>query len=507
MLQACLFPAIFGNPYPLHKNLSTAKRCLSPTIINEMLKSILLTGFCFLFISGVQAQMNDPEESPINYFNTSQRFIYEELNIDSAIFYIRKLASKPTYNNLLKDFIHNSFAQAFIQRTALSTDTAEANRSKVRSAYCIQVLQKIVSDTTQLLKETAKPLWLWVQVQQAGVNTSTLKALAEVFIKEDLSPEVLYANKTGRYALLIYPFIAAQPVLKPLADSLFTQVFIYLRNNQLAITDSSKRSELEKRAWNRYLYAYMNYTKAGSTDDEQEKETLLKTAFDYSPDLTDRNHKAAYFYDMVFLFGGTEKDEFKDNYLAFLMHSNRDSKTVLPVLLQQALVEPSYKKKLKAYYDSRAINTTTSFNNYWMNAVNATAVHAPPVLLQQINKKLFSSKQLSGKWILLDFWGTWCGPCREEHPDLQQFYKTVVLKRPESISLLTIACRDIETKVTKYISDKKFSFPVAMSDNKIEDQYKVQGYPTKILITPAGKYIIVPFGIDWVSFVKQYAAL
>jgi hypothetical protein len=34
-----------------------------------------------------------------------------------------------------------------------------------------------------------------------------------------------------------------------------------------------------------------------------------------------------------------------------------------------------------------------------------------------------------------------------------------------------------------------------------------QGYPSKFLITPQGKYLIVPYGIDWVNFVKQYSNL
>ena len=46
-----------------------------------------------------------------------------------------------------------------------------------------------------------------------------------------------------------------------------------------------------------------------------------------------------------------------------------------------------------------------------------------------------------------------------------------------------------------------------MSDSKIENIYPVQGYPTKILITPKGRYIKVPFGTDWISFIKQYCDL
>ncbi len=147
------------------------------------------------------------------------------------------------------------------------------------------------------------------------------------------------------------------------------------------------------------------------------------------------------------------------------------------------------------------------FNNYWIEAIDINAKIAPSISLNLLDKKLFSSKKLLGRWILVDFWGTWCRPCREEHPDLQKFYQSIVLKNPNKISLLTIACRDIDKNVRAYIKEKNFSFPVELSDNKVENIYSVQGYPTKILITPKGKYITVPSGTDWINFVKQYCDL
>ena len=133
---------------------------------------------------------------------------------------------------------------------------------------------------------------------------------------------------------------------------------------------------------------------------------------------------------------------------------------------------------------------------------------APAVALNLLDKKLFSSNQLLGKWILIDFWATWCIPCRADHPAMQQFYDSIVLKNAGSISFLTIACDDTEKKVVDYLNENHFNFPVAMSDNKIEKAFSVQGFPSKILITPQGKYIVVPFGSNvWINFVTQYCSL
>jgi hypothetical protein len=97
--------------------------------------------------------------------------------------------------------------------------------------------------------------------------------------------------------------------------------------------------------------------------------------------------------------------------------------------------------------------------------------------------------------------------CRQEHPDLQAFYDSTVVQHPGKISLLTIACRDNQEKVLAYMAEKKFSFPVAMAEQNIEKKFAIQSYPTKILITPSGKYITVPINQSWQTFIKKYCDL
>jgi hypothetical protein len=46
-----------------------------------------------------------------------------------------------------------------------------------------------------------------------------------------------------------------------------------------------------------------------------------------------------------------------------------------------------------------------------------------------------------------------------------------------------------------------------MADSNIEKNYNISSYPSKILITPQGKFLVVPFGTDWVDFIKKYADL
>ena len=452
-----------------------------------------------MIICKVLAQQ--PQERPGDYFNKFQDFLYTTPDTDSAFFYVHKLASKQQFVPLLTELIHNSFAQSFMPKGA--GDTNALNRRQFSNA----LLMKMISDTTKLLQESIRPMYLWTKVQNNKDDVPALIELTNDFIEKELALEDIYKNRSARYGFLIYEIISTKAALKPMAKRLFDKLCSHLKDHQVTATDSSKRTELDKRAWYRYLYAYANYTEAKETTDINEKERCLETAFDYSPDLLDKNHSAAYFYDMILLFNAEEKPTFKIDYVEFLSSSpTRDKSKILKILRDVALIDPAYKNKLKAFYDSNKISTK-QFDDYWNEAINSNAKIAPAILLGQLNNNLFSSKKLLGKWILVDFWGTWCGPCRAEHPDMQQFYDSTISQNRNKISMLTIACRDTKEKVTTYMNEKHFTFPVALSDAKIENTYAVQGYPTKILITPEGKYITVPYGIDWINFVKEYCNL
>jgi thiol-disulfide isomerase/thioredoxin len=444
-----------------------------------------------------------PAESPGGYFNSFQKFSYNTPNADSAIFYLRKLASNGMYIGYLRDLLHNSFAQAFLPGEE-DKDMANARRQQESKRLHTAILEKIMVDTLQYLTKTARPIYLWYKVQQYQRDADQLAPLVQEFIDKEL-PDALYTDKAARYGSMICQLIEQHPSLKPAVAKIRSVIYDHLSRNQVELTDSTKRGDLERRAWYRYMYAYSNFIAAKATTDPIEKEKLLKLAYDYSPDMEDRNHYSSYFYDMVFIFGD-ERGGFKDEYLTFLTNSGKDPQTILKMLRQMALIEPEYKTKLREYYSAHN-KTSKNFTAYWSDAINATAKDAPPIALAMLDKKAFSSKKLLGKWVVVDFWGTWCSPCRAEHPAMQKFYDSTILRKPAAISLLTIACRDTEQKVIDYMTEKKFSFPVAMSDNKIERTYSVQGYPTKLLITPTGKYITIPFGVDWTNFIKQYADL
>lgn len=455
---------------------------------------------CFVFLSSFAQTSQVPEMSAGDYFNNFQKYFNESADANAAFVNVQKLASNPAYENLATDLIHNSLAQDLIDRKA---DSARLQILAKRRALATEILSKMIADSSELVRRQVKSLYLFTKVQDAAQNPGQLSQLTKEFINTEIEGQDIYRYRSGRYGLLICKILDKHAELKPLSGQLTDKLAAKLTAGQIVVTDSTRRNDLDKRAWYRFMNAYVHFVKSEQTNDRQQKEALLKTAFDYSPDLIDKNHQPGYFYDMHMLLGH-EKNGFQDDYLTFVM-ANNDKKQVLATLLSMSLVEPAFKEKLAAAH--KEAMPGDNFGDYWKNAIDANAVKSPPITLAVLGDKSFSTKSLAGQWILVDFWGTWCAPCREEHPDLQKFYKSTLDDKSKNISVLTVACRDTEAKVMAYMSKYKYDFPVAMADKVVEKSFKVQAYPTKILITPTGKYVTVPFGTDWVSFVNNYVTV
>jgi peroxiredoxin len=103
-------------------------------------------------------------------------------------------------------------------------------------------------------------------------------------------------------------------------------------------------------------------------------------------------------------------------------------------------------------------------------------------------KKEISLQSLKGKYVFIDFWGTWCRGCVEEIPNLVNIYKGLDKSRFEFVG---IVAGDTSEKLKNFIDKNGVTWPQIISDdsNKLVEVYKITGYPQTVLIDPSGKVI------------------
>ena len=118
--------------------------------------------------------------------------------------------------------------------------------------------------------------------------------------------------------------------------------------------------------------------------------------------------------------------------------------------------------------------------------------YLPKFEAKYLDGTVFDIAKYSGKYILLDFWGTWCVPCIELIPELKKMNSDFSDKNFE---LISVAFDDNPAKVTDFVVKEDMSWShlfVSTSqndDNSVINKLKISKYPTTILISPEGKII------------------
>jgi peroxiredoxin len=122
---------------------------------------------------------------------------------------------------------------------------------------------------------------------------------------------------------------------------------------------------------------------------------------------------------------------------------------------------------------------------------------APNFSLEDLSGKKANLKQYRGKVVFLNFWATWCGPCKEEMPSMEALYQKF---KERGFVFLTISVDYEEKKKVKEFIDKHhYTFPVLIDSKGFTlDFYGVKGIPTTILIDKKGRMVGRAIGPkDW----------
>lgn len=119
---------------------------------------------------------------------------------------------------------------------------------------------------------------------------------------------------------------------------------------------------------------------------------------------------------------------------------------------------------------------------------------APGFTLNDLEGKPVSLSEFKGKWVVLDFWGSWCIWCIKGFPELKEAYS----KYSGKLEIIGIDCQ--ETEEAWRAGVKKYELPwvnvYVPKDNTLTREYGVQGFPTKAIINPEGNIVDITTGHD-----------
>jgi len=123
---------------------------------------------------------------------------------------------------------------------------------------------------------------------------------------------------------------------------------------------------------------------------------------------------------------------------------------------------------------------------------------APEFSLRELNGNVASLSGYRGKMVLLNFWATWCGPCRDEMPSMEQLSRSF---GGQGLTVVAINQRENAALVARFMKTHNLNFSTLLdADGRVAASYRVYGIPVSYVIDSDGRAIGMKSGsMDWAS--------
>ncbi|QCR34538.1 thiol-disulfide oxidoreductase ResA [Lysinibacillus sp. SGAir0095] len=130
---------------------------------------------------------------------------------------------------------------------------------------------------------------------------------------------------------------------------------------------------------------------------------------------------------------------------------------------------------------------------------------APDFELTDLNGEKHRLSEYEGQGLFLNFWGTWCEPCKKEFPIIDRQYHEY---QKQGVQVLAVNIAESDFAVRNYIESKGLTFPVVIDKEKsVMTAYNINPLPTTFLINPNGEIVKIITGEMNETMVKQYMEL
>ena len=223
---------------------------------------------------------------------------------------------------------------------------------------------------------------------------------------------------------------------------------------------------------------------------------IMQNLLNEFPELAPKNNLSEKYYD-----------EFVDHFI----EKSSNKKLCYSILIQNA-------NMLKSSNEAKAIEILDEIENNhdYADFIDRTQIDrilgqiniklgkfAPNFSVDLLNGKKISLNDYKGKYVFIDFWGSWCAPCREEIPNLKLMYNSLSRDKLEIIGLAYLS-QDTETILRDYIKEQKIEYPNALAPEEVLAKYGISRFPTSFLINPKGKIVRIDVrGADAMKLITE----
>lgn len=131
-----------------------------------------------------------------------------------------------------------------------------------------------------------------------------------------------------------------------------------------------------------------------------------------------------------------------------------------------------------------------------IDADKQTNIKAPDFTLRDVNGRTVSLSSLKGKVILVNFWATWCPPCKAEMPSMNKLYNSLKVR---GLEIIAVSSDSSLSSIKDFLAKNRVDFLVLHDEKKtVTLQYKVFSLPTTFLIDRNGLIVEKYYGeYDW----------